>query len=333
MRGFVWRLTRRLAAALLMIWGVATFTFFLVHLMPGDPVLAKLIELEQTGMPEEQAKAQVSSMYGFLPKDPLPVQYVHYLWQLCHFDLGVSIAYSGRAVSEIIWSALPYTVGLVVTGIVVTFVFGVIGGVFAAIKRDSWIGGSISILGSILHGVPQFMVAVLLVYFLAALHPIFPIGSPYDITISPGLNWSFLSNLGWHAILPVAAFVISGFGFWALAMKGSVVTTLGDDFILASELRGIKPSIRFRYIARNAFLPLFTYLAIAIGYSFGGAIFVEIIFDYPGLGLLLQHSLTSYDYPVMQAAFLMITVAVIVANVIAEALYTFIDPRIRSGMS
>jgi peptide/nickel transport system permease protein len=301
--------------------------------MPGDPVLAKMVELEQNGMPEEQAKAQVSSMYGFIPKDPLPVQYVHYLWQLCHLDLGVSIAYSGRSVMGIIWSALPYTLGLVLTGILVTFVFGVVGGVFAAIKRDSWIGSTISILGSILHGIPQFMVAVLLVYFLAALHPIFPIGAPYDITINPGLNWNFLSNVAWHAVLPIAAFVISGFGFWALAMKGSVVTTLGDDFILASELRGIKPSIRFRYIARNAFLPLFTYLAIAIGYSFGGAIFIEKIFDYPGLGNLLNNSLGSYDYPVMQAAFLMITVAVIVSNIVAEVLYTFIDPRIRTGIS
>lgn len=332
MRGFILRLGRRLVGSVIMVWAIATFTFLLIRLIPGDPVQAKLIELEQSGIPEEQAKAQVSSMYGFIPHDPLPVQYVHYMGQLAHFDLGVSIAYSGRPAAEIIRAALPYTLGLVLTGIIVTFVIGVIGGVFAAIKRDSWIGSSITVLGSILHGIPQFMVALLLVYFLAAVHPIFPIGSPYDITVSPALNWEFLSNLGWHAILPIAAFVISGFGFWALAMKGSVVTTMGDDFILASELRGIKASIRFRYIARNAFLPLFTYLAIAIGYSFGGAIFIEKIFDYPGLGNLLNNSLGSYDYPVMQAAFLMITIAVIVSNIVAEVLYTFIDPRIRAGV-
>jgi peptide/nickel transport system permease protein len=333
MRGFLLRLARRLLGALAMIWAVATFTFVLIRLIPGDPVQAKLIELEQSGLSEEQAKAQVSAMYGFIPHDPLPVQYVHYMWQLLHFDLGVSIAYSGRPVSGIIWSALPYTLGLVITGLLLTFVVGVIGGVFAAIKRDSWVGSAITIVGSILHGIPQFLVAIVLVYFLAAVHPIFPIGAPYDITISPGPSWDFLSNVAFHAVLPIAAFVISGFGFWALAMKGSVVTTLGDDFILASELRGIKPSIRFRYIARNAFLPLFTYLAIAIGYSFGGAVFIEKIFDYPGLGNLLNNSIGSYDYPMMQAAFLIITTAVIVSNIVAEILYTFIDPRIRSGMS
>jgi peptide/nickel transport system permease protein len=325
-------LSRRLLASAVMVWAVASFTFVLIRLIPGDPVQAKLIELEQSGLSEEQAKAQVSAMYGFIPHDPLPVQYVHYLWQLLHFDLGVSIAYSGRPVTDIIWAALPYTLGLVVTGILVTFAIGVVAGVLAAIRRDSWIGTAITILGSILHGIPQFMVALLLVYFLAAVHPIFPIGSPYDITVNPGLTWDFISNLIWHAILPITAFVISGFGFWALAMKGSVVTTLGEDFILASELRGIKSSIRFRYVARNAFLPLFTYLAIAIGYSFGGALFIEKIFDYPGLGNLLYNSLGSYDYPVMQAAFLMITVGVIVSNIVAEVLYTFIDPRIRVGV-
>jgi peptide/nickel transport system permease protein len=293
-------------------------------------VQAKLIELEQSGMPEEQARAQVAGMYGFIPHDPVPVQYVHYLWQLLHFNLGESIAYGGVPVSHIVWSALPYTLGLVVTGILGTFAIGVIAGVLAAVTRGSWIGSIITVVGSLLHGIPQYVVAVLAVYFLAAVHPIFPIGSPYNADVTPGLSWSFLSNLGWHAVLPISAFIISGFGFWALAMKGSVVSTLGDDFMLAAELRGIKPSIQLRYIARNAFLPLFTYLAIAIGYSFGGAVFIEKIFDYPGLGDLLQRSIGSYDYPVMQAAFLMITTGVIVANIVAELLYTVIDPRIRT---
>lgn len=331
MRGFLRRLGKRLIGSLAMIWAVATFTFFLIRLMPGDPVQAQLDTLLQQGMSEEQAKARVAGMYGFYPHDPLPLQYLHYLQQLAHFDLGQSISYSGVPVSHIILSALPYTLGLVLTGIVLTFIVGVIGGVFAATYRNSPIGSGITVLGSLLHGIPQFMIALILAYFLATTHPIFPFGAPYDASISPGVTWRFLSNVGLHAVLPVAAFVISGFGFWALAMKSSVVTTLGDDFILAAELRGIKPSIRFRYIARNAFLPLFTYLAISIGYTFGGAIFIEQIFDYPGLGLLQLNSIGTHDYPLMQAAFLMITAAVILSNLVAEMLYTFIDPRIRTA--
>ncbi|HZU12437.1 MAG TPA: ABC transporter permease [Chloroflexota bacterium] len=331
MRGFLLRLARRLVGALVMIWAVATFTFFLIRMIPGDPVAAQLNMLEQQGMSESQAAARVAGMYGFYPKDPLPIQYLHYMQQMAHLDLGQSISYTGVPVMHIILSALPYTLGLVVTGIILTFIVGVIGGVFAAIYRNTWVGSSITVVGSILHGIPQFMVALLLAYLLATAHPIFPFGAPYDAAISPGITWTFLSNLGLHAVLPIAAFIISGFGFWALAMKASVVTTLGDDFILAAELRGIKPSIRFRYIARNAFLPLFTYLAIAIGYTFGGAIFIEQIFDYPGLGLLQLNSIGVHDYPLMQAAFLMITVAVIVSNIVAEMLYTVIDPRIRTA--
>lgn len=331
MRGFLIRIGRRLLGALVMIWAVATFTFFLIRMIPGDPLAAEMDTLQQQGMTLEQARMRVAAMYNYYPHDPLPLQYLHYMQQMAHFDLGQSISYSGVPVSHIILSALPYTLGLVSIGIILTFVIGVIGGVFAAIYRNSWVGSSITVVGSILHGIPQFMVALLLAYLLATAHPIFPFGAPYDATISPGWDWNFLSNLGLHAVLPIAAFVISGFGFWALAMKSSVVTTLGDDFILASELRGIKPAIRFRYIARNAFLPLFTYLAIAIGYTFGGAIFIEQIFDYPGLGLLQLNSINTHDYPLMQAAFLMITVAVIVANFIAELLYTVIDPRIRTA--
>jgi len=331
MKGLFLRLGSRLLGALLTIWVVATFTFFLVRLIPGDPAQAELDTLLQQGVPDEQAKAQVASMYGFLPKDPPLVQYVHYLERLAHFDLGQSISYSGIPVSHIVWAALPYTLGLVSVGIFVTFIIGMIGGVFAAIKRDSWVGSSITLVGSILHGLPQFMVALLLAYFLATRYPIFPFGAPYDAEISPGFTWQFISNAVVHAILPIAAFVISGFGFWALAMKGSVVSTLGDDFILASELRGIKPSIRFRYVARNAFLPLFTVLAISVGYTFGGAIFIEKIFDYPGLGALLNNSVGTHDFPLMQAAFLMITVGVIVANIVAELLYSVIDPRIRTS--
>src|SRR5579884_356336 len=331
MRGFLVRLARRLLGAVVMIWAVATFTFFLIRLIPGNPVQAEMDTLMQQGLTSEQAAARVAGMYNFYPHDPLPIQYLHYLGQLAHFDLGQSISYSGVPVAHIIASALPYTLGLVVTGIILTFIVGVIGGVFAAIYRNTWVGSSITVVGSILHGIPQFMVALLLAYLLATAHPIFPFGAPYDAAISPGITWTFLSNLGLHAVLPIAAFIISGFGFWALAMKASVVTTLGDDFILAAELRGIKPSIRFRYIARNAFLPLFTYLAIAIGYTFGGAIFIEQIFDYPGLGLLQLNSINVHDYPLMQAAFLMITVAVILSNLIAEMLYTVIDPRIRTA--
>lgn len=329
MKSLSYWLLKRILGALVMIWAVATFTFFLVRAVPGDPARQAMETFIQQGYSEEAARAATADMYGFVPRDPLPLQYLHYLGQLFHLDLGRSISYSGVPVSHIIMSALPWTVFLVSIGILVTFFIGVVGGVFAAVKRDSWAGSVVTLVGSVLHGIPQFMTALLLAYFLATRYPIFPFGAPYDIEVTPGPSVAYLSNLAYHAILPVAAFAISGFGFWALAMKSSVVSTLGDDFMLAAELRGITSSIRFRYIARNAFLPLFTYLAVSLGYMFGGALFIEQIFNYPGVGKLLLSAVGSHDYPLMDASFLIITVAVIVSNILADVLYSVIDPRIR----
>lgn len=331
MKGFLLRLLRKLIAGTVMIWLVATFTFFLIRLMPGDPAAAQVETLIQQGYTEEQAKAAAGSMYGFTPTDPLPIQYKDYIVNLAHFDLGQSTFYAtGTSISHLIMAALPWTVFLVFTGILVTFAIGVVGGVIAAMKRDSWIGSVITLLGSILHGIPQFMLALVLVFiFYVRTHSISTLG-PYDVEqVTQGPTLAYISNLATHAILPIAALAISGFGFWALAMKSSVITTLGDDFILASELRGIKPSIRFRYIARNAFLPLFTVLAISLGFAFGGVIFIELIFVYPGIGKMLNDSVGQHDFPLMQACFLIITAAVIVSNILADLLYSVIDPRIR----
>lgn len=332
MKGLLLRTLRKLVAGIIMIWVVSTFTFFLIRLMPGDPAAAQEETLIQQGYSAEQAKAIAGNMYGFIPSDPVPVQYKDFIWRLLHFDLGQSTFYAtGEQVSHLIMVALPWTVFLVMTGTLVTFAIGVVGGVIAAIKRDSWIGAAITLVGSILHGIPPFMLAlVLVVVFYIKLHTTSTLG-PYDIEqVSPGPTLGYIGNLAGHAILPIAALAISGFGFWALAMKSSVVTTLGDDFILASELRGIKPSIRFRYIARNAFLPLFTVLAISLGYAFGGVIFIELIFAYPGVGKMLNDSVGQHDFPLMQAAFLIITAAVIVSNILADLLYSVIDPRIRT---
>lgn len=312
-----------------MIFVVSTFIFFLVRLMPGNPVLTKLNALIQGGMTYSMAEARVQVMYGFMPKQPLLEQYFTYLGQLAHFNLGQSITYTGVAVSHIILSAAPWTVIMVLSGLLVSFVFGVLAGVVAAVWRNSWIGQSSTFLATLLHGIPQFMMALLLAYLFTTIWQIFPFGAPYDASIHPGWTWPFIRSLLVHATLPVIAYAISGYGGWALTMKSSVTSVLGEEFILAAELRGLKKGFILRYIARNAFLPLFTTLTLSLGFMFGGSIFIETIFDYPGLGYMLNTSVGNQDYPLMDGAFLLITTAVIVANILADVLYTVIDPRIR----
>ena len=323
------RLAKRLMAGVIMILIVASFTFLLVRLMPGDPVQAKYSQLLLNGLTPIQAMDEVRVMYGFIPHQPLWLQYLHYLSQILHLNLGQSISYEGIPVMRIILGAAPWTIILVLTGTIASFFVGVLAGVIAAVRRNSLTGNVITISGSVLHGIPLFVMALFLAYIFTTIWTILPFGAPYNAELTPGFNGPFLASLAKHALLPVFTYALSSYGGWLLTMKSSVISVLGDDFILASEVRGLKTSTRIGYIAHNAILPLFTILALSIGFMFGGSLFIEDIFDYPGLGNLLVNAINSRDYPLMSGAFLLITVAVIVSNIITDFLYSVVDPRIR----
>ncbi|MFE3454505.1 ABC transporter permease [Nonomuraea sp. NPDC059194] len=325
------RLAGHLARGLVMILVVATISFFIVNNIPGDPVAARYEKLVEGGMSPEAALQATKVLYGFLPSGSIWDQYVSYMSGLVRFDLGVSVTHPGRPVLDVLAEKTKWTVLPVLLGTLLSFLVGVILGVYAAIKRTGKLGDVLAISGSLLHGIPQYILAMLLVVIFATLIPILPHDGPVDILFEPGFNAGYLGSLAEHAVLPVLTYALSAYGGWILAMKSSVVTVLGDDFILAAELRGMKRSIIFRYIARNAILPLFTILALSLGLLLGGAVFIEKIFNYPGLGLLLIDSITLRDYALMGGAFLLITVAVIVANIVADLFYTVIDPRVRSG--
>jgi peptide/nickel transport system permease protein len=329
------RLVRRLAVKLLIglitIWVVASGTFFLVRLMPGDPVQAAIQQQVQLGLSQAAAAGKARQMYGFLPHQSLLRQYLSYLSQLAHFNLGQSIIQEGVPVAHIISAAAPWTIIMVLSGTVVSFLIGVGAGLLAAVKRSSKLGDLLSVSGSVLHGIPQFVLAVLLAFVFTTLWGVFQLNGPYSAFDTPGWNLPFIGSVIVQAILPVAAYALSSYGGWLLTMKSSVVSVLGDDFILAAELRGLGPLTVARYVARNAILPLFTILALSIGFMFGGSIFIEEIFNYPGLGYQLFTSVQKHDFPLMTGAFLIITVAVIACNILADLLYAVIDPRVRSA--
>lgn len=323
------KVCKRLIGMIVTILIVASFTFFLVRIIPGDPVQAKYLALIAQGITPYQASIQVRDLFGFLPKMPLWQQYIHYMLGLLHFNLGQSITYTGASVTSILSSALPWTVGLVSVGIIVSFVLGVATGVIAAVKRSSKVGNVVTWGSTFLHSIPNYLLGVLLIFLFSTLWHLLPVGSPYDASQKPGLNIPFLASLARHLVLPIGTYVISAYGGWTLSMKSSVISVLGDDFILASELRGIQPRIIWRYIARNAFLPLFTGLAITLGFMFGGSALIETVFNIHGLGYLLTTSTGALDYPLMEGCFLLITISVIVANAVADVVYTVIDPRVR----
>ncbi|MET8870149.1 ABC transporter permease [Nonomuraea sp. NPDC004580] len=325
------RLAGHLARGFVMILVVATISFFIINNIPGDPMAARYEKLIEGGMAPEAAQQAVKVLYGFQPDGTLWQQYGEYITGLLRLDLGVSVTRPGTPVLDVLTDAAKWTVLPVLAGTLLSFLVGIILGVYAAIKRTGKLGDALSISGSLLHGIPQYVLAMLLVVIFATLIPILPADGSVDILYEPGLNAGYIGSLVEHAILPVLTYALSAYGGWILAMKSSVVTVLGDDFILAAELRGMKRSIVFRYIARNAILPLFTMLALSLGLLLGGAVFIEKIFNYPGLGWLLISSVTDRDYALMGGAFLLITAGTIIANIVADLFYTVIDPRVRSG--
>jgi peptide/nickel transport system permease protein len=319
----------KLITGLIMIWVVASAMFLLLHDLPGNPAATRYSELVEHGDTPQQAQAATAAMYGFVPKQPLLDQYGHYLWQLLHFNLGQSIAEQGIPVSHIVFSAFPWTVILCLSGVLASFLIGVTCGVASALRRMTKVGDGITWAGAILNGIPTYIIATLLFYVFTTEWAIFPQGGTVSIEYTPGWNPGYIGSLVTHAILPVIAYTLAGVGAWVLTTKASVISVLGDDFILAAELRGIRPLTVARYIVRNAMLPLFTILTIALGLMFSGAVFIEDVFNYPGLGQLLLSSETSRDYPVLSGAFLLIIVAVIAANFLADLAYPLIDPRVR----
>ncbi len=331
MKSVVRRLSGHLARGLAMIWVVTTLSFLIIRNIPGDPVRGQYEKLIEQGMSPDAAERATAALYGFLPKGSLWSQYVDYLNGLIHGNLGQSLSTPGTGVATIIGSAAKWTILPVLGGTLLSFLLGVTLGVYAAIKRSGKLGDALSISGSLLHGVPQYVIALLVVAVFSTLWPILPSGGPVDIIFTPGFNGPYIASLIQHATLPVLTYALASYGGWILAMKSSVATVLGDDFIMAAELRGMSRGILFRYIARNAILPLFTILALSLGMLFGGAIFIESIFNYPGLGLLLVNSIGARDYALMGGTFLVLTVAIVVANIAADLLYAVIDPRVRKG--
>ncbi|MEU1393576.1 MULTISPECIES: ABC transporter permease [unclassified Nonomuraea] len=325
------RLAGHLARGFVMILVVATISFFIINNIPGDPMAARYEKLVEQGMSPEAAAQAVKVLYGFLPDGTLWQQYTDYMTGLLHLDLGMSVSRPGTSVVDVLTDAAKWTVLPVLAGTLLSFIVGILLGVYAAIKRTGKLGDALAISGSLLHGIPQYVLAMLLVVIFATLLPILPADGSVDILFEPGFNAGYIGSLVEHAVLPVATYALSAYGGWILAMKSSVVTVLGDDFILAAELRGMKRSIVFRYIARNAILPLFTMLALSLGLLLGGAVFIEKIFNYPGLGWLLISGVQDRDYGLMGGAFLLITVGTIIANIVADLFYTVIDPRVRSG--
>lgn len=321
-------LLRKLGLYAFIAWAALTLNFLIPRLMPGDPVSILIAGSE--GQIDAEARDAIAAQFG-LSEDPLPLQYVHYLGDLLRLDLGVSLSQYPVPVMDIISQSLPWTVGLVGVSTVIGFVLGTGLGVILAWRRGTWSDHVLPGL-TFLNAIPYFWMALILVMLLSVTVSIFPAGGGYDRSIFPEPTLQFAGSVLYHAALPALTIVIGSFAGWVLQMRNMTVTIMGEDYVSMAEAKGLpRRTILFGYAARNAILPSVTGFALALGAVVGGSMLTEVIFNYPGLGYSLFQAVSAQDFPLMQGLFLIISLAVIVANLIADIAYVFLDPRTRQG--
>lgn len=326
---------RRLLRALLTIYLVSTFIFFLVRLLPGNPVEVYINrQMTQFGYSYDDAANQARSLFAINVDRPILLQYFDYMTNLLRGDLGTSMVVPGVPVISIINSRIWWTVFSVGTALVIAFTLGSLIGMFMAYKRGSIFDGVASTLGSVLNSFPNYLFALMFIIIFAVQLGWIPYTKMRG-SISSGqpveLSFAFIGDALYHAFLPIFVYVITSIGGWMLLMKSSTVSTLEEDYVTAARARGV-PEWRVLtfYVGRNAILPLFTQLTISVGFIVGGSLLVEPIFQYQGIGSRLLESINQRDYPVLQGIFLVITVSVVMALFVADLLYSRLDPRIRS---
>jgi len=320
-------LLRRIGFYLVALWAALSLNFLIPRLMPGDPVLLLVGRLQ--GQVDPRAIQALRLQFG-LNNSSIGSQYVTYLGDLLHGNLGISITYFPTPVSQVIGLGLRWTLVLVGVSAILSFFIGTLLGTMAAWKRGSWIDSTFSPLLTFLSAVPYFWLALIVLYLLGFVLKWFPLTGAYSLDVTPGLSGAFLASAVYHAILPAATIVISSIAGWMLGMRNAMLTTLSEDYVLMAQAKGLTDRrVMLIYAARNAILPNITGFALSLGFVIGGALLTEIVFSYPGLGYILLQGVQSDDFPLMQGIFLLIAVAVLCANFLADICYSVLDPRVR----
>lgn len=335
LRPFLKFMARSVLRIVLMLWMVATVTFLAIRALPGNPVDVWVQDMEGSGLTATQAEAQATRLLKIDVDAPLWSQYVDYMRNLLHGDLGNSVILSpGTPVVEMLSGRLAWTLFSVGISLLIAFAIGLQLGGIAAYRRGSLIDRLITNGSAIMDAIPPVLVGIALTFYVGVVFELVPIQSlrgAYSPDVQPGFNLPFVLSALAHVIAPAFVYVVTTVGIWALQMRSSALTVLNDDYVTQARARGLSErTIRVSFVQRNARLPLVTGFAITLGFVFSGSILVEEIFVYPGVGQLLADALARRDYTVMQGIVLATTVTVLIATAVADALYGWLDPRTRT---
>jgi peptide/nickel transport system permease protein len=298
--------------------------------MPGDPFLhISGNEGEEIARFSEAQRRYYIECYGL--DRPITAQYASYMAALLKGDLGRSLYYNDT-VWRILVKRLPWTAMLVISAVLLSSAFGMLLGGISAWRRNRWLDGSIYFLLIMVSEIPAFLLGLALLLGLAAGLDLFPLSGAFShFTGNRGIGFDILDRLH-HAALPVLALTLVRIGGMYLISRNSMIYVIASDYVRTAVAKGLeKKRILLRHILRNALLPIVTRVFLSLGALVGGAILVENVFAYPGLGLLMREAVVMHDYPLVQGIFLLVTVSVLTANFLADIIYTRLDPRVAAG--
>ncbi|MEW5953633.1 MAG: ABC transporter permease [Bacillota bacterium] len=317
----------RLLEYLFTVWVIVTLNFALPRIMPGDPFLYISSGVGEHVQFTEEQRAYYIEYYGL--DQPVDKQYLSYLFELTRGNLGYSLYYH-EPVSSIILRRLGWTLLLVVAAVVLSTIIGVVLGSISAWYREKKLDQVLFFCLIVLSEIPAFLLGLILLFTLAVGLGLFPLSGAMTHFAQHGSWWAKVLDILRHAFLPVMALTIARIGGMYLLSRNSVTTVLEKDYLRTARAKGLsKARILYRHVIRNAMLPIVTRVFLSLGSLVGGAILVENVFAYPGLGLLIREAVMVRDYPLIQGIFLVVTVFVLGANFIADTLYGKLDPRVK----
>src|SRR6266699_4678217 len=324
-------LLRRIGFYLVALWAAVTINFLVPRLAPGDPASIFMSRMRGHASPQMLRALEISLGVNH---DPLWSQYVQYINNLLHGNLGISITYLPTPLSVVIWQDLPWTLVLVGVALIISFIVGTVLGIIVVWRRG-FSDAVFTPFFTFLSAIPYFWLALVLLYIFGSQLNWFPIHGGYDTDNTvPGFNLDFILSAAQYAILPAITIVIGSIAAWMLGMRNAMVTTLSEDYVMMAEAKGL-PSWRvmFTYGARNAILPNITAFALSLGFVVSGSLLTEIVFSYPGIGFAILQAVDNLDYALLQGILLVIIVAVLGAHFLAALLSVVLVPRVRIGRS
>jgi len=321
-------LLRKSAIYLLTFFVAVSIDFAIPRLMPGNPIDSLIARLQADSTASQELHGFFTESFGL--DEPLWKQYLTFWRGLFHGDLGPSIAYVGSSVTELIWTAIPYTLALLVPAIVLSYIAGNRVGAMAA--RRKMLDNTVLPVSYVLTAMPYMWLALILAYVLAFRLQIFPVSGAYDFSLQPAWTWEFTRSFLAHWFLPFLTLFLVSFGGWAIGMRNLIIYELESEYTNYLQALGAPSRLVRKYAYSNAVLPQMSGLALALGLVVGGALVTEIVFGYPGIGSLIITAIQVRDYFLLQGIFLFIILGVLIANFIVDIAYVIVDPRTRTGI-